>query len=544
MEAQNVNCCFGNNPSSPYGLPLVKTGYYPDDPSDAECSPLQFLDPTLLYTDTDRPADVEQLRAMWRLQPNEAIVFIGWLPPNDPDYVGFTAYVMNKAKTPDAGQPYVEPVGLDLDGQITYDNCGSELKLQKLESCFKSPSTPYLNTFSSTGNSLNGKTLNQGTHETDDKGPFTIIIITGDHGTDARIRESLEDQGVSQDLMNTLWLSPELFNMGWSNGTLMTPASGIIEPASDIFGVLVRVAYLGSEPDEHPYFENPRMDVYRVTPPSTALADYWETDRYYFPPKGTGTTEIGHYDDLERSKGAVKDSLSGYYLSEHTVKDAALTGINCYKAGESCYGDNGDTLYSRALFGLPWEPSLLEDLAGTDLEDALAFCISPEEYGDSLSLPLEFCDFVDRYRAWSADSEDFFVVIGMDHRETGKATYSSVSLYQFKDLRGAGSVTSHEMKGSDYASELMGDDYVEGLFAFRFVRSEHQCPGGVMDENSCKVVPSDPDAPNGDYVTDGSHVLFIERSYVEPETKRGSLASEILPARVIRVSKTQFSLRE
>ena len=465
---------------------------------------------------------------MWRLQPNEAIVFIGWLPPNDPDYVGFTAYVMNKAKTPDMGQSYVEPVD---------DDCGSKLKLQTLESCFRSKSSPYLNTFSSTGNSLNGKTLNQGTHETDHKGPFTIIIITGDHGTDARIRESLEDQGVSQDLMNTLWLSPELFNMGWSNGALL-------EPASDIFGVLVRVVYLGSEPDEHPYFENPPMDVYRVTPPSTALADYWETDRYYFPPKGTGTTEIGHYDDLEQLNGAVKDSLSGYYLSEHTVRDAALTGINCYKAGESCYGDNGDTLYSRALFGLPWEPSLLEDLAGTDLEDALRFCMLPEVYGDSLSFPSEFCDFVDRYRAWSADSEDFFVVIGMDHRETGKATYSSVTLYQFKDLRGAGSVTSHEMKRSDYASELMGDHYVEGLFAFRFVRSEDQCPGGVMDENSCKVVPSDRDAPNGDYVTDGSHVIFVERSYLEPETKRGSLASEILPARVIRVSKTPFSLGE
>lgn len=73
----SMKSCYGNNPSSPYGL--VRLPPLPDQPAG--------VGPPNWYPDGDPP--------MWRLRPDEAIILVGKTPP-EADYYGFTPYLYDR----------------------------------------------------------------------------------------------------------------------------------------------------------------------------------------------------------------------------------------------------------------------------------------------------------------------------------------------------------------------------------------------------------------------------------------------------------------
>merc|ERR1711977_765569 len=71
----------------------------------------------------------------------------------------------------------------------------------------------------------------------------------------------------------------------------------------------------------------------------------------------------------------------------------------------------------------------------------------------------------------SNDERDFMMVLGVNHRATGKGAYSSVSVYDFNRLQGVGAVSDAEMVGS--AEVFLGKQHplAPYLYAFKFARN-------------------------------------------------------------------------
>ena len=211
QDCAALDHCWANNPTSPYAFFLMPLGDGEPDPDPEGRSPHGL-----------------GTRSIFRLQPDEALVFVGTTPPPSP-YFSFTAYVFNRFEA-------------DLDGDPPYDD--------------------RIETYASLGDSLNHLSLAT-TGDTADT-PFneqTVVIVTGDRGVDASLRRLLVTAGFPDSMVNTL-LIPRFEADG------VTPLARMgYQNEDDVFNVLVRIANpdaleVGS--DIRAWLDDPGGRVFRV----------------------------------------------------------------------------------------------------------------------------------------------------------------------------------------------------------------------------------------------------------------------------------------
>ena len=392
--------CFGNNPSSPYGLYLV-----PPAPGEA---PLP----------TDPPPFSKNGHVSgWRMRADEAIVFLGRTAP-PARYLSFRSYLFSRA--------------------------GKAI-------------------FASLGDSLNHLVL--GTDAPPGGDAFdreTIVITTADATLDAHLRARLAETGASGAMINTDVLPASELTLG-------------LDDASDVLTMLYRVALVSDAAKAKAYFDAPPARLLRVRPRAERKASPLAAP----PPRtrGTGVDESAYAAGLDALGAAIKSAHPGAKSAALGYVDLGLDGATCIGMLSSCNGDNSDTVYETNL------PIVLGDAAGERI-----------------------------------------VVYGVDHTAIGKATYTTLGVYDVARLLGVGGVADEKLAGSAAPFFPAGDARAASYFAYSFARS---CDG----EPFCFEVPVDPPG-----VSLASQLAIVVRPYLEPATRSGPLKAELLLPRGLHLT--------
>jgi len=123
------------------------------------------------------------------------------------------------------------------------------------------------------------------------------------------------------------------------------------------------------------------------------------------------------------------------------------------------------------------------------------------------------------------DADEFIIVYGVNHAASGKATYANCNFYGEAAWNGVASIYSTEYAGSA-EPYLPGNPLAKYLYVCKFVRSG-------SPEKTCAVVPTGPGV-HGVGLNEPAFIGF--RAYLEPSTKVGPAATELLYDRVIKFS--------
>ena len=371
--------------------------------------------------------------------------------------------------------------------------------------------TPYLLTrtyppettpkpiFASFGDSLNVSTI-----RTLGPDPFSrpvVLIFTPDRGTDARIRAALRSAAYPDAVINTVPFPASILRLGVD--TAGHPLT------RDTFIIVNRMSMFSSKEAGDAYVDalaNPDaskrpLRVFRVTPGAGAALN-----PYPVPPllvRGTGENELNLEPAVARLRQAIIDTYKGEYnYTEYHSKFVAYDGYEYIERRKNTLGDSRDSLYLAAGYMPLW------DLG------------NPE---DELTL----------------GENDFLVVYGPKHVATGKATYTNINVYASdKVMFSMASAYSDSFDGS--AEEYLSDPDAGLLYAFKFAYPDH-CSGNyclpleVPPDCTpwCETHPSCPP-----FVLDSSTKLglFI-RNYLEPPTRVGPAAGELVYDQVIKFSR-------
>jgi hypothetical protein len=123
---------------------------------------------------------------------------------------------------------------------------------------------------------------------------------------------------------------------------------------------------------------------------------------------------------------------------------------------------------------------------------------------------------------------EFYVAYGVNHKASGKATYSNVSILGWNKKSSPAMISDDDMVGS--ASSYLGlspDDPTANLLYAYVVARPGSCVG---DPKFCREVGYD--CTSG--VADQEPLALVFRAYLEPETKVGPAYCEIVIDRIIK----------
>lgn len=130
-------------------------------------------------------------------------------------------------------------------------------------------------------------------------------------------------------------------------------------------------------------------------------------------------------------------------------------------------------------------------------------------------------------------ADDFTVVVGVNHTQTGKATYTNLTIYDKATDASAGSASDTQMAGSvdsylPYVApgkRALVAQYRQYLYVHKFARTCDNADG------YCTVVPTSGVA--GTYIAAGGTFKLVERAYLNPRGRYGPAFFEVLPPYVI-----------
>ena len=339
-----------------------------------------------------------------------------------------------------------------------------------------------------------GDTINIGTIHT--LGPEKtnqpiVYIVTGNRATEKAVRQAVRKAGYPDAIINVETISPIIAPLGLgSKGSWFYTAHRAAVPNPDAKQLLEE------------YVKHPPYAVFRVTP-DEALAAQLGNDQE--PPpvlrvRGTGHTEMALYPALKRLRQAILNQYAGQSYKELDTKVWELPNVGgremilekpyvALQRGVQIIGATRDTNY------LANDPN-----------------------------------FVLR-----SNVDEFVIVYGVNHQKTGKATYSSFSIYADKDrwfgLKN-GTTLSPDFEGSA-DQYLPGDKDAQYLYAYKVARD---CKG----EKYCMEVKANdnPELPFSDindlpyacpgFNLDTAQMFFLWRSYMEPATNVGPDDNELL----------------
>jgi hypothetical protein len=329
----------------------------------------------------------------------------------------------------------------------------------------------------------------EGTPNGSSGNPFnqtTIIIITADKGIDKRIRAAAQSAGYSDDIINTQVLPSSILNMGLNN-------------TSDTFAAAVRPALFNDTQAGENYINNTPATVFRITPNNTT-----ELDPYAYPElrvRGTGQTEFELTDDLEELRTAILNKYNESNATELPTSQWVPIGSDAIQRGINAVGPTNDACY---LWTANQTPS----------SSTPPFFNISQYYGFSRDPAITLGN----------NSDEFIIVYGVNHVATGKAMYSSFTVYGADFWNGVGSTTDKDFSGS--AEEyLPNNPNAKYLYVYKLARN---CSQG---DKYCYAVPYG----MGAYGIDLDQPLIIGwRAYLENSTKTGPSYSEIVYDRAIK----------
>ncbi|UCG12042.1 MAG: hypothetical protein JSU72_16260 [Deltaproteobacteria bacterium] len=309
------------------------------------------------------------------------------------------------------------------------------------------------------------------------KKPFlknVVFVLAADRKIERRIRKALHRSGYRDKIINTVVVSPDLVRLG-------------VESDKDS---LMFVQRLASEmtPALQQYIDSPKT-VLRVSPrepiPPSAL------DPMPLPKlrvRGTGSTEVSLLPLVEQLGQAIVAAYPEYDATPILTVNW-YEGYNCIENRQNCLGDNRDTPYIPPSF-------------------------NPFTYTPHQNLVLE--------------TGEFYVAYGVNHKASGKATYSNVSILGWKKKASPVMISNEDMAGS--ASSYLGlspDDPTANLLYAYVVARPGSCVG---DPKYCREVGYD--CMSG--VADDEPLALVFRAYMEPATRVAPAYSEIVIDRIIK----------
>jgi hypothetical protein len=258
-----------------------------------------------------------------------------------------------------------------------------------------------------------------------------------------------------------------------------------LDQGSDTLTLLNRFAYPVDEQAGKDYTSNPTMSVLRVIPKTSPKQDLFSMPESRV--RGTGDfkeQELTH--TVEQLRQAILNKYQGYNVQEAVTSawsggaDGA-DGLSAIQEMKPAFGPGRDALY----------------LSTTDFTLA-------------------------------NDPNEFVIVYGVNHASTDKATYSSLSVYGEQQLNGVASAWSGQWEGTAQ-QYLPGNPDAKYLYVWKIARNSN-------GDAHTTGVPYN----QGIYGIDLDQPMFLGfRSYVEPETKTGPIATEVYFDRAIKFSKSQ-----
>ena len=440
QDEWELNKYFGNNPTSPYGMYRLPPG--PGEP-----------DKDVLVFPWDQEIDNYAKRSVWRLRPDEAVLYIGKTPP-EVLYYGYRTYLLQRYDA--------------LDGSIERNDI-----------------------FASLGNTLNHLTLKTSAslRSASTTNPFekdTILISTADRNMDSQLRRILGDNGFAQGIINTD-IVPALDDEDHDNAQLLNMG---YDEYADIYMMLLRMAvFADPEGAGEDYMNGQPGRIFRITPKTQQ-----NPDPFIFPglvEPGTGTTEAPLRQTQIKLLGAVRKTIESpdRTITEHPAVIAPVEGVECIRKGQFCLGDNHDAQYSV--------------------------------------FPYVKLGITEKSFKLSDNSDDFLILVGLNHALTGKGIYTNITPYYYEKQLGTGSLRGDHLIGS--AAPYIPEEADSDLFyVAKIARS---CGPEGNKEKYCLEVPSSGylSIPLDEYI------FIMNRAYMETETACEPSADEILEAIVLRV---------
>lgn len=341
--------------------------------------------------------------------------------------------------------------------------------------------------FANIGDTVNNLVINtEGTPNGAAGNPFnqtTVIVATADRGIDQRIRAAALSAGYPDNIINTQVLPSSMLNMG-------------VENNSDKFLIAMRPAFYKDKQAGDNYLNNTPAIVYRVTPNLTTKLDPYDYPKLRV--RGTGTTEFDLMDDLEQLRKAILNTYSNLNATElPTSMTVPSDGI---QRGINAMGPDNDACYLWTSNQTPFSPTPpFPDLS---------------KYYDFQPHPTV---------TLGSDTNEFIIIYGVNHVATGKATYSSATIYGADGWNGVGAIHDAYFNGTaeDYLPDNPNAKY---LYVYKIARN---CNGDL----NCFEVPTGPGAYG---IALDQPLMIFWRMYLEKATKTGPSYSEIVYDRAIK----------
>jgi hypothetical protein len=404
-----ISSCFGNNQGSPYLSFLIPpapgqnpaTGqappvnYNPADPANFPANP-DFYPPGVLY----------------KLRPDEALVFIGNIPPQCV-YFGFRSYVFFVENKPGKVYPGT-PIGNATVGWYhpVFGSLGDQLNNFNIFS----DGTP--NRATSTGSTLN---IAPGINQAASGVPFgstTVIIVSADQGINQRVRKTLMLAGYPAAIINDDVIPSGMLRTG-------------LEKGKDTFSYLIRISQFADAAAGQNYINTIASNarVFRVTPQTAPVLDPYPVPE--LKARGSGKSEFEILPnvpgDMDTLRAAIlqKYAVPGYNYTELNTSIGIPEGFTAYANDTNAQGDNRDTTYLKA----------------------------------------------DNFQFNSDD--DFLIIYGVNHDMSGKSVYSNSVLYGLNLLNGVGTVFSQLFMHSANAFFPAGYANADNYYVYMMARNAH-----------------------------------------------------------------------
>lgn len=452
--------CYGNNPAAPYVVPVVKTW------------PEEYVDPAMTNAfGRTRPG----YTTTPRLDPREAIIFYGKMPP-PARYLGLqtwiatTGWVSEESPWDKKAYADFEPVAGPLIQYLFGTVPGNESRVQSV---------------SSIENNVNDVVM-------EDQsglpwGETRYFVITPDRAMEQAVRDALGRLGVDDSHVFTESIPPSF------EGSPVGPL-GLDEDAVD-FLTFLRYSMPDNARAGDTWRKRLPMKVLRVREDPSSTRPATPYDAATADPR----TAVNEVDDKELSDGlenlvdAVVDRADDWNLAlEYDDKmidilnELGQFGPDCRAIGMNCLGDNQDASY----FLMPPRP---------------------------------------------LDTGRVYAVVSTLATETGNGEYVGLSVNDASLLKGVANVPDPELKGSASSYVATVPDH-EKYFVHFFARDCDAIEG--LTDGECttiteKMVPlaGDDKAP-GDPELHGMYSTAV-RAYVKPGSERGADPALQLRPRVL-----------
>jgi hypothetical protein len=341
-----------------------------------------------------------------------------------------------------------------------------------------------------------GDTVNSSTVQTTGSTPYNrpmALISTGNRQTQERLRAALRSAGYSDAIINTETLPSSLLQFGYENADqLLFLWRSAIAVGGD--AAMNEYQQKVADPNLSP------LRVFRVRPKTEFPSDPLPAP--VLRTRGTGHTEMDLYPTMRKLRKAILDGYAAGFNAEEL---------------DTSWPDSPD-FYPEGY------PAIQRD----------AVYLGPGHdgsggYGRDANY---------RTSSWfDLGPNDFALVYGVDHAATGKATYSSASVYLDKTL--AAGVSSAD--SADFAANpgtagsfLPGEPGIAKFYVWKIARN---CNGaqGCMEAKLLRPQDIAACAPNAGplKIAPDAPVRVAFRQYAEPATKIGPADAELIYDRVI-----------